>query len=587
MTDVAWISASPDGSRIAYTSEETGSWQIWVANADGSHRRQLTEERDGVDFATWVPRDAHTILFSKSTGNSGVDQFYYLRDDRPGSVPLFPNETTVAHRFGAFSVDGAKLAFSSNLRKENAFDVYVLDRRTNETHRIYTVDNGNASATSWSADDTQLLVRQAITPYDDNLYAVDLRRTAARLMTPHSGQATFQSAQFTPDGRSILCVTDLNQEFHTIQRISTLTLAIRPVFALAHDVDEVLLSPDGQRMAYIVNDDGFGNVVVADEDGRTIGKPVMPPYIAENLLFMKGGGILTYAASGPTFPKVIWSYDLQSHQTVQILKPNFHGIRPETLVQPTIVRVRSFDGTLVPAWYFRPKAHRGPLTTLLDIHGGPEEQDRAWFYPAAQYLASRGYALLDPNIRGSTGYGRMYLHAADARKREDAVKDVKALRDWLVTSGDARANGVFIDGASYGGYVVLSSLYNYPRAFAGGIDIYGVADWIDFLEKTAPARRAYREGVYGSLDADREFLASISPINHAEQFERPVLIIAGANDKVVPLEQSERIARSLQSRGIPVELHVFGNEGHGIQHLENLIAVYKWMAIFLDRYGPH
>lgn len=317
LTDVAWISASPDGSRIAYTSEETGSWQVWVANSNGSGRRQLTNDKEGIDFAMWVPHDAHTILCSKSLGGDRVDQFYYVRDDKRGFVPLFPNETAVTHRFGAFSPDGSQLAFSSNLRKAAAFDVYVLNRTTGKARRVYTVD-GSALATAWSDDAKQLLVRQVISPYDDNLFAVDLQRGTNRNLTPHRGQANFDSSQFTPDGRNVLCVSDVNQEFHTIQRIDVATLAIYRVGDISHDVDQVLLSPDGKRMAYIVNDEGYGNVVVADLGGRTIEAPSMPPYIAENLLFTKGASVLMYAASGPTFPKVIWSYDLQSHQTAQI-----------------------------------------------------------------------------------------------------------------------------------------------------------------------------------------------------------------------------------------------------------------------------
>jgi dipeptidyl aminopeptidase/acylaminoacyl peptidase len=276
---------------------------------------------------------------------------------------------------------------------------------------------------------------------------------------------------------------------------------------------------------------------------------------------------------------------LHSRTTTRVLAPNFHGIPPSSLVTPSIVHVRSFDGTIVPAWYFRPRNHQDRLKVLLDIHGGPEEQDRAWFYPFAQYLASRGYGLLDPNIRGSTGYGRTYLHLADGERREDAVKDVAALRRWLVESGGAEPGGIFIDGASYGGYIVLSSLYHEPYSFAGGMDMYGVADWVDFLEKTAPERRANRQGVYGSLAHDRAFLASISPINHIAEIKRPVMIVGGANDTIVPIAQSRRIASALRRSGVPVELHIFANEGHGVRHVANLIAIYQWMIAFMHRYA--
>jgi dipeptidyl aminopeptidase/acylaminoacyl peptidase len=586
LTDVAWVSASPDGARIAYTSEQSGSWQVWTIAFDGTRRKQLTFAKDTADFAQWVPNDPHTILYTRSAGGSGVDQFYYVRDDRTGSTPLLPKEASVSHVFGAFSPDGTQLAFSSNLRKPSVFDVYILNRSSGKVRRVYTTA-GTAYATAWSRDARRLLVRLIKTPYDDDLYVVDLQTGIARAITPHAGDANFDSSQFTADGRGVLCVSDLRREFHTIQRIELETLAIHPVLDVRNDIDQVLLAPGGRRMAYIINHGGYGDVVVADAaTGRTLERPTMPPSIAETLAFARNGSVLLYNATGPTFPKVIWAFDLASRTTSRVLAPDFHGIPLEALVDPRIVHVRSFDNTSVAAWYFEPKSHDGALTVLLDIHGGPEQQDRAWFYPFAQYLASRGYALLDPNIRGSTGYGRTYLHMADGHKREDAVRDVKALRDWLVASGGANANGVFVNGASYGGYIVLSSLYNYPRAYAGGISVYGVADWVDFLQRTAPERRANREGVYGSLEHDRAFLASISPINHVSAIQRPVLIIGGANDTIVPIAQSQRVAAALRHDGVPVDLHVFPNEGHGISHVENLVAIYRWTIDFIRRYAP-
>jgi dipeptidyl aminopeptidase/acylaminoacyl peptidase len=584
ITDVAWASPSPDGTRIAYTSEESGSWQVWITDLHGEHRRQLTHEQDPTDFAEWVPGDPHTILFAQSHGGSGVDQFSYLHDTGGPPVALFPGESQVTHVFGAFSSDGRELAFSSNRRKADVLDVYVLDRTDGQVRRVFTAE-GTAYATAWSRDDTKLLVRLVQTPYDDDLYVVDLRTDTSQLITKHAGQATFDSSQFSPDGKSVLCVTDLDREFRTIARIDMTTRKIQPVVTVPDDVDQVMLSPDGSRMAYIVNRDGYGDVVIADPStGRKLAEPKMPPSIAESLLFTHSGRVLIYSASGPTFPKVVWAYDLASKTTTRVTPPNFHGIAPRSIVQPQVVHVRSFDGTMVPAWYFRPE-RSGKLTVLLDIHGGPEDQDRAWFYPFAQYLVSRGYALLDPNIRGSTGYGRTYLHMADGRKREDAVKDIGALHDWLVASGDADPRDIFIDGASYGGYIVLSALYHYPTSWAGGVDIYGVADWVDFLEKTAPERRKNREGVYGSLEHDRAFLASISPINHIAEIKRPVLIVAGVNDTIVPVAQSKHLAVELRSHGIPVEIHVFANEGHGVSRIDDLIAIYRYMLSFMGRYS--
>jgi Tol biopolymer transport system component len=215
LTDVAYISTSPDGSRIVYTSQERGNWQAWVADADGSHRRQLTNGADSVDGAWWIPGDAHTILYSMSHGGSGVDQLYTIRDDRPGSAALLPNEKTVTHVLDAFSPDGSKIAFSSNRRNDQAFDVYVLDRKTGVARRVYTSTH-SAYATDWSPDSEKLLVHVVYSPYDADLYTVDLRTGNSRALTTHSGQANFDSAKFTHDMRGVICISDLHNEFHAI-----------------------------------------------------------------------------------------------------------------------------------------------------------------------------------------------------------------------------------------------------------------------------------------------------------------------------------------------------------------------------------
>lgn len=583
ITDQVNPSFSPTGRDIAFVAQDSGTWQVWRMRVNGQGRKQVTRGPDSVDFAMWIPNSAHTIFYAHGLGGNERQQFFTIQDDGTNDRPLFTGEARIKHVFGAFSPSGRLLAFSSNRRDVAAFDIYVMDVASRHVRRVFT-SGGAAYAAGWSHDGGKLLVRRVNSPYDDDLFLVDLASAASRRLTPHRGKANFDGATFAADGGSIICITTLDREFRTLVRLDIARRTISTIRPIPYDVDELRLSPDGSRLAYTVNRDGYGDVVIADaRSGEPSMQAQVPPSVPESLVFDPAGRQLAFAASGPTFPKTIWRVDMSRGTTEEVTRPDLHGIAASSFVVPTLAKVRSFDGSTIPGWLYSPRSRRAAWPVVMDIHGGPEEQDRVWFWPWAQYLVSLGYAVFDPNIRGSTGYGRTYLHLADGRKREDAIKDVHALRTWLVEQG-ADPRRIALSGASYGGYVVLASLYHYPDDWAAGVEIYGVSNWETFLEQTASYRRANREAVYGSLRRDRAFLRRISPIHHVDRIKAPVLIFAGANDPRVPLSQSRAIATALKEQGVPVELRVYGNEGHGIAHVSNLRDLYDLQFKFLQKY---
>jgi dipeptidyl aminopeptidase/acylaminoacyl peptidase len=248
------------------------------------------------------------------------------------------------------------------------------------------------------------------------------------------------------------------------------------------------------------------------------------------------------------------------------------------------VSFKSFDGRSIPAWYYRPPGLSGKIPVIVDVHGGPEAQARPVFNPTVQFFVASGYAVLVPNVRGSLGYGNTYLHLADVRKRLDSVKDLHAAHDWLIGSGGADPKRIALYGASYGGYMVLAGLTQFPDDWAAGVDIVGISNFVTFLEHTSSYRRANREGVYGLLAQDRDFLESISPLNHVDQIKAPLLIFMGENDPRVPASEGRQMAAALQAKGIPVELTIFPDEGHGIVRDANRITAYTQIAAFLDKY---
>ena len=261
------------------------------------------------------------------------------------------------------------------------------------------------------------------------------------------------------------------------------------------------------------------------------------------------------------------------------------GLPVEQFVAPELIEFPTFDDRQIPAWYYRPAASSDePLPVVVIVHGGPESQTRPYFTFLAQYLVNNGYAVLAPNVRGSTGYGKAYSHLDDVERRMDSVADLAHAAYWLGEQPEIDAQRIAVYGGSYGGFMVLAALTNYPELWAAGVDIVGISNFVTFLENTSDYRRGHREAEYGSLARDRDFLESIAPMRHIERLVAPLMVIHGANDPRVPLTEAEQLVAALRQRDVPVEFLVFDDEGHGIVKLKNKVHAYPAIIDFLERY---
>jgi len=301
--------------------------------------------------------------------------------------------------------------------------------------------------------------------------------------------------------------------------------------------------------------------------------------VAEALTFSPDGKRLAYVFSSALVAGDVWMCDTDTGESERLtVSPS--GVLPEELVEPELHRFDSFDGESVPVFLYRPSGS-GTAPVVIMIHGGPESQLRPIFSPLAQYFATNGYAVAAPNVRGSTGYGKRYEHLDDVRKRLDSVRDLVSLHDWLATVPGVDASRTVLYGGSYGGYMVLAGLAFHPDRWAAGIEIVGISSLVTFLENTAIWRRAVREREYGSLEHDREFLVEASPLTRVDEIRAPLFIIHGANDPRVPVGEARQIHRSLTERGVPCELLVYDDEGHGLKKLRNRLDAYPRAVAFL------
>lgn len=518
-------------------------------------------------------------------GGSEREQIYVMRADGRDlrRVTDFPE---AIHHFGSWSPDGRLIAFTSNRRDRAFFDVYVVEVVTGEARCVFQQDRHH-TVVDWAPDGRQLLVLEQVSNTNHNLGVLDLESSELRLVTPHTGDARYVSARFLPDNRSVLLCTDQDRDFLGLARLDTKLARLRPLLDRRADVEACDVSLDGKRIVALLNRDGWSEVVIARLDERILRGlvSVRLPGVASDCRICANGSRIALSLNSPTLNPDVWSMDPETTARTRWTRAPKGELEGVELVEPTAVHYPTHDGLEIPALLYRPAgAPPGPLPTIVHIHGGPESQDRPNFSPVYQYLVHRGYAVLAPNVRGSTGYGNLYCHLDDREKRYDALRDVEYAHHWLTATGAAPADQIGIMGASYGGFTVLACLTRQPELWAVGVDIVGIANFETFFQHTGPWRRHLRASEYGDPVADAALLRDLSPIHAVDQIRAPLIIIQGANDPRVPQVESDQMVEQLRERNHPVEYLLFPDEGHGIVKLENRIRAYTAIAEFLDRY---
>jgi dipeptidyl aminopeptidase/acylaminoacyl peptidase len=585
---------APGGDRVAFLLNVTGTPQVWSVGAAGGWPEQLTFYTDRVDFVRWSP-DGAGMIFGKAVGGNENAQLYWMSPDG-AQVRELTGAPNVRHNFGAWSADGRRISYASNKRNPNFFDIYVMDVATGEASLVYQQDGSNAPV-AWSADGRFIVVSRSsdTLSLDNDLYLVELASKNVTHLTPHEGAAQYGDVHFTRDNRALLLSANAAGEWQSLARLDLATRRITPATDAPWDTDASEMSPDGRLLAYALNREGFSELYVrkltdagtADDKDAPVALPGQG--VVGGLVFSRDGRKLAFTFAGARHNSDVWLYDLRTRKLEQVTRSSRAGIPQNSFVEPELIRYKTFDGRDIPAWYYRPRnaeaggANRS-LPVIVSVHGGPEGQERPAFNPTYQYFLSRGYAVLAPNVRGSTGYGKTYTHLDDVKLREDSVRDLAAAVEWLKTSGTADARRIAVMGGSYGGYMTLAAITLYPELWAAAIEMYGISNFETNLRNTSGYRRRQREREYGTLAGDLEFLRSVSPIYKVGRIKAPLLVFQGKNDPRVPYTESEQIVKALRDRNAPVEYTLFDDEGHGFVKLTNRLVVYPKIVDFLERH---
>ena len=567
--------------------------QVHEVRAPGGARRQLTFFADKVAGASYPPvGDGGFLVLSKDIGGNEFAQNWRL-DRASGKLSLL-TDGAAKNSLGVWSNAGERMAYTSTRRTGRDTDLYVLDPRDRATdRRAAELEGGGWSPLDWSPDDQKLLVTNYVSVNESYLWRIDPASGERELLTAKQDPpVAWSGGAFTADGRAVISASDGAGEFQQLVRLDLADKKITPLSAdVAWDIDGFAVSRDRTRVAAVANEGGRSRLHLYELPGgreRAIAAK-LPVGVMSGLRWHSNGRDLAFSLSSARSPTDAYVLDTEADRLERWTESEVGGLNPETFSEPELITWRSFDEREIPGFYYRPPArYTGKRPVVVILHGGPEGQSQTGFIGRNNYyLDELGVALIYPNVRGSTGYGKSYVRLDNGERREDAVQDLGALLDWIAAQPELDAGRVMIMGGSYGGYMTLAASVHFADRIRCAVDIVGISNFVTFLEHTEAYRRDLRRVEYGD-ERDpkmREHLLKISPLTSAERIKKPLFVIQGRNDPRVPVSEAEQIVATLKRGGTPVWYLEGKDEGHGFAKKRNqdfqMYATILFMRTFL------
>ena len=549
-------------------------------------REQLTFFPEPVAGITVAPAQAWRdgFVFAKDKGGDEFSQLHWF-DAQTRSITLLTDGKRTQNGGVALSRDGGLMAYSSTARNGTDRDIWVRDTRAG-TSRTVLSEGGSWGVADISPDGKRLLVARYVSANESYPGELDLATGKLEMFPVDGGKAAFGAFEYAPDGKAAYFISDepfegKASEFQTLRFHDPASGRLVQLSGdIPWDVEGLEISDDGTHLAFVTNEDGIGKLhVLSLPDHRAVKLPELPLGVIGGFGFSPDGKRLAVTLNTATSPSDIHVIDLASARRTQWTQSEVGGLDAGRFVAPTLVRFPTFDQVegkprTIPAFFYKPaKAKAGAsFPVVISIHGGPESQAFPSFNPTFQFMANElGVAVLVPNVRGSSGYGKTYLTLDNAEKREDSVKDIGALLDWIGTQPDLDKTRVGVMGGSYGGYMVLASLVNYGDRIRAGVDVVGISHFGTFLNNTESYRRDLRRAEYGDerLPEMKAVFDRISPLNNAGRIKSPLFVAQGRNDPRVPYTEAEQIVKAVRANGQPVWFLMYADEGHGFKKKSN------------------
>jgi dipeptidyl aminopeptidase/acylaminoacyl peptidase len=579
-------SISDDGKQILIRIQLHNTNQVHAIRQPMGARTQLTFEEQPIGTPVeFVPGRTDALTYLRDA--DGTEERQLFRLDLSAGRPMRLSGEKGKVDYFVWSHDGRALAFNSNARNGKDIDIYVSDGQTEASVRLVAAVSGDFTPLDWSTDGKSLLVMEYRSITDAQLHVLDVATGTMRRITPEQPTASYRYAVFGASADEVFVTSDRDGEKIQLYQLTPSTNTWKPLTAdLSWSVEEIARSGDGRYLAFTVNEHGYSIPYMLDLSTGARQRIDTTKGVIYALRFARNTPLLAFSLSSFGQTTNAFTYDPTTATLTRWTESEVGGLDVSRFVEPTLIEYPSFDGLKIPAYYFRPRGP-GPFPVLISIHGGPEDQARPYFDAMFQYFASdSGIAVLVPNVRGSDGYGKKYLSLDDGKKREDSVKDIGALLDWIAQQPELDAKHVGVTGVSYGGYMVLASLVHFGDRIAAGCDQVGISNFVSFLEETKDYRRDLRRVEYGDeSDPDmRAFLQSISPLTNAHKIQSPLFVAHGANDPRVPLGEAEQIVKQVRSLGRDVWFMLAHDEGHGFKKKDNKDTFTLLQILFFEKY---
>jgi dipeptidyl aminopeptidase/acylaminoacyl peptidase len=564
--------------------------EIHLVKMPGGDRSQLTFYPDPVNSARFNPSSGDFFVFMKDIGGGEFYQFYRY-DTATGDVTLLTDGKS-RNLSMVWAHAGDKIAYGSTRRDGNNVDIWVMNPADPKTdHMLAKLEGGGWEPLGWSRDGQKLLAVNELSAEESYLWLFDATSGEKTLLTPKGAtNVHYDGGHVSNDGKGIYTTTDKDSEFH---RLTYIDLASKQHEHLTSnipwDVDQFALSDDGKMIAFVTNEDGFGVLHLLETATRKE-KPVpnLPKGIVSGVTWHKNNRDLAFDLSSARSSSDVYSLDVQTGKVERWTFSEAGGINTSTLPEPELIHWKSWDGRMISGFLYRPPAKfTGKRPVIINIHGGPEGQFRPSFAGRWNfYMNELGIAVIAPNVRGSTGYGKTFLSLDNGFLREGSYKDIGTLFDWIQQQPDLDSSRVMVTGGSYGGFMTLAVATNYNDRICCSVDVVGPSNLVTFLEHTSGYRQDLRRVEYGD-ERDpkmRAFLEQIAPANKAKNITKPLFVVAGKNDPRVPASESQQMVSVVRENGTPVWWLLGKNEGHGFHKKQNLDYQFYATVEFVKEY---
>ncbi|HYE21127.1 MAG TPA: S9 family peptidase [Tepidisphaeraceae bacterium] len=567
---------------------ETG--QIHRLKMPGGARSQVTFFPDSVSGASYQPTAGDYFLFTKDVGGNEFNQIY--RYDLSTGQHTLLTDGKSRNSGGLWNKKGDRVVYTSSRRNRKDADFYVMDPADPRSDKMVSQSDGPGwGAIDWSPDGATFLIGKFVSANESHLYLMDAGTGERTRLTPDEKGVHWGGGQFAADGKGVYVTTDRAGEFSQLAYVDLATKAITILTPdLKWDVEDLDLSHDGKWLAYVTNEDGLSVLHLMDTATRKeFGPPSFPAGQISALKWHKNNKDLALTLTSARSPSDVYSLDMETRKIDRWTESETGGLVTSNFVEPELIRWKSFDDRQISGFLYKPDPAKfpGKRPVIINIHGGPESQFRPGFMSSYNYYFNElGVAVIFPNVRGSSGYGKTFLTLDNGKLREDSVKDIGALLDHVATRPELDSQRVMITGGSYGGYMTLACSVHFADRIRCAVDVVGISNFVTFLEKTEPYRQDLRRVEYGDErdPAMREWMTQIAPLTNVAKIKKPLFIVQGANDPRVPKQEADQMAAALKAQGTPVWYLLGKDEGHGFAKKKNFEFQFYATVEFVKRH---